>query len=90
MANACVRGLCLSQFTALVGNFALYFASMALVEEITHSSTQVGLMIFSSTLPGFIFGLIAGPYVDRHDRIAVIKWGCILRVPIGVGFALAM
>lgn len=90
LANACVRGLCLSQFTALVGNFALYFASMALVEEITHSSTQVGLMIFSSTLPGFLFGLIAGPYVDRHDRIAVIKWGCILRVPIGIGFALAM
>jgi MFS family permease len=89
-ANNCVRGLCLSQFTALVGTFALYFASMALVEEITHSSTQVGLMIFSSTLPGFIFGLIAGPYVDRHDRIAVIKWGCILRVPIGVGFAIAM
>lgn len=90
LANSCVRGLCLSQFTALVGNFALYFASMALVEEITHSSTQVGLMIFSSTLPGFIFGLIAGPYVDRHDRIAVIKWGCILRVPIGIAFALAM
>ena len=90
LANPCVRGLCLSQFTALVGTFALYFASMALVEEITHSSTQVGLMIFSSTLPGFIFGLIAGPYVDRHDRISVIKWGCILRVPIGIGFALAM
>lgn len=90
LANASVRGLCLSQFTALAGNFALYFASMALVEEITRSSTQVGLMIFSSTLPGFLFGLIAGPYVDRHDRIAVIKWGCILRVPVGIGFALAM
>ena len=89
-ANECVRGLCLSQFTALVGTFALYLASMALVEEITRSSTQVGLMIFSSTLPGFLFGLIAGPFVDRHDRIAVIKWGCILRVPIGIGFALAM
>jgi len=90
LTNGCLRGLCLSQFTALVGTFALYFASMALVEEITHSSTQVGLMIFSSTLPGFIFGLIAGPFVDRHDRITVIKWGCILRVPIGIGFALAM
>ena len=56
LANHCVRGLCLSQFTALVGTFALFFASMALVEEITQSSTQVGLMIFSSTLPGFLFG----------------------------------
>ena len=90
LANHCVRGLCLSQFTALVGTFALFFASMALVEEITQSSTQVGLMIFSSTLPGFLFGLIAGPYVDRHDRISVIKWGCLMRVPIGIGFAVAM
>ncbi len=80
----------MSQFTAMVGTFALYFASMALVEQITQSSTQVGLMIFSSTLPGFIFGLIAGPSVDRHDRVAVIKWGCLLRIPIGIGFALAM
>jgi MFS family permease len=90
LANGKLRGLVLSQFTSMVGTFALYFASMALVEQITRSSTQVGLMIFSSTLPGFVFGLIAGPFVDRHDRVAVIKWACFLRIPIGIGFALAM
>jgi ABC-type dipeptide/oligopeptide/nickel transport system permease component len=48
-----------AQFVALTATYAIYFASMALVEEKTHSSAQMGLMIFSSTLPGFLFALLA-------------------------------
>jgi MFS transporter, DHA3 family, macrolide efflux protein len=90
LANLDLRALTLAQFTALVGTFAIYFASMALVEQVTKSSAQVGLMIFSSTLPGFLFGVIAGPIVDKQDKAMVIKWGCALRVPIGILFALLM
>jgi MFS family permease len=90
LANKNLRALTIAQFTALVGTYAIYFASMALVEKVTQSSTQVGLMIFSSTLPGFFFGLISGPVVDKRDRATVIKWGCAFRVPIGIFFAFAI
>lgn len=60
LKNRNFRRLYLAQFASLTATYAIYFASMALVEEITRSSAQMGLMIFSSTLPGLLFGLLAG------------------------------
>jgi hypothetical protein len=72
LKNRSFRRLCAAQFTSLVATYAIYFASMALVEEITRSSAQMGLMIFSSTLPGLLFGLLAGVVVDRYERVKVM------------------
>ena len=49
----------MAQFAALAATYAIYFACMALVEEKTRSSAQMGLMVFSSP-PGFLFGMLAG------------------------------
>jgi len=85
--NAPLRRLSVAQFVALVATYAICFASMALVEEKTHSSAQMGLMIFSSTLPGFLFGMLAGVMVDRHDRRHVLVIGNLLRLLVAAGFA---
>ena len=84
-----LRRLAVAQFVALAATYAIYFASMALVEEKTHSSAQMGLMIFSSTLPGFLFGMLAGVVVDRYDRRRVLVVGNLLRLLIALGFAAA-
>lgn len=87
--NMPLRRLSVAQFVALAATYAIYFASMALVEEKTHSSAQMGLMIFSSTLPGFLFGMLAGVVVDRHDRRRVLVIGNLLRLLVAAGFAAA-
>jgi len=87
--NVPLRRLSVAQFVALMATYAIYFASMALVEEKTHSSAQMGLMIFSSTLPGFLFGMLAGVVVDRYDRRRVLVVGNLLRLLIALGFAAA-
>ncbi len=90
LKNEDFRRLCLAQFTSLTATYAIYFASMALVEEITRSSAQMGLMIFSSTLPGLLFGLVAGVVVDRWERINVLVASNALRVLVALGFAAAI
>jgi len=85
--NVPLRRISLAQFTSLAATYAIYFASMALVEEETHSSAQMGMMVFCSTLPGFLFGMLAGVVVDRYDRRHVLVIGNLLRLLVSVGFA---
>ncbi len=90
LKNEDFRRLCAAQFTSLTATYAIYFASMALVEEITRSSAQMGLMIFSSTLPGLLFGLLAGVVVDRWERVRVLVTSNVLRSLIALGFLSAI
>ena len=87
--NLPLRHLSVAQFVALAATYAIYFASMALVEEETHSSAQMGMMVFCSTLPGFLFGMLAGVVVDRHDRRHVLVVSNLLRMLVALGFAAA-
>ena len=86
LKNEDFRRLCAAQFTSLTATYAIYFASMALVEEVTRSSAQMGLMIFSSTLPGLLFGLLAGVVVDRRERVGVLVTSNVLRGLVALGF----
>jgi len=88
--NKEIRWLCGAQFSSLTATYALYFASMALVEDMTHSSTQMGVMLFSSTLPGLLFGLIAGIVVDRQERVGVVVTCNAARALVAFGFLSAV
>jgi len=90
LRNRHFRRLCAAQFVSLVATYAIYFASMALVEEVTHSSALMGLMIFSSTLPGLLFGLLAGVVVDRYERVEVMMGANILRALVALAFTAAI
>jgi MFS family permease len=78
-----------AQFVALVATYTIFFASMTLVEEKTHSSVQMGLMIFVFTLPGYIVGMLAGVLLDRYDRRRALVIGNVLCLLVVTGFAAA-
>src|SRR3982074_3478721 len=50
------------------------YALLVLIEEITGSTTLVGLAIICFSLPAVLFGAPAGVYVDRMDKRLVL-WG---------------
>ncbi|NIM96017.1 MAG: MFS transporter [Anaerolineales bacterium] len=90
LRNAPLRQILLGQLATLAAAYAVYISSIALIEEKTQSSAQMGLMIFSLILPGFIFGMIAGVVVDKYDRkrvLVVSNVGCLF---IAAGLVSAM
>jgi DHA3 family macrolide efflux protein-like MFS transporter len=68
LRNRSIRRLGVGQFLAVAGTYAIFFSSIAFIEEKTHSSAQMGLMIFAIMLPGYMMGMLAGVFVDRVDR----------------------
>ncbi|MEA3377531.1 MAG: MFS transporter [Chloroflexota bacterium] len=87
--NAQLRRLIVALFLTPAATYAIYFASMAVVEQETHSSAQMGFMILFSTLPGFLFAMLAGVVVDRQNRVLVLVISNVLRVLVVIGFAAA-
>ena len=68
LKNKAVQRISMGQFLAVAGTYAIFFSSIAFVEENTHSSAQMGVMIFAIMLPGYLMGMLAGVFVDRVDR----------------------
>ena len=60
--------LLLQQFAALAATFAISFASLAKVVEVTSSGMQTAFTILSVVVPGLLFGLVGGVTVDRVSR----------------------
>ncbi len=61
------------------GNGITSIAASILVFRETGSALSVGLMLIATSLPGFVFGLIAGVFVDRLDRKRIMLACEILR-----------
>jgi DHA3 family macrolide efflux protein-like MFS transporter len=84
------------QTMAEFGNGFTTIAASILVFRETGSAMSVGLMLMATSLPGLVFGLIAGVFVDRLDRQRLMVMGQILRtvlillipvlLPYGVGW----
>ena len=51
---------------------AIWYGLLVLVEQVSHSSTQLSITILSVILPSILFGVPAGVYVDRWDKRAVL------------------
>jgi MFS family permease len=68
LKNISIRRVSIGQFLAVAATYAIFFSSIAFVEEKTHSSAQMGVMIFAIMLPGYMMGMLAGVFVDRVDR----------------------
>jgi len=65
---------------------AIWFALMVLIEEATHSTTQIGLAIVSFVLPSIIFTVPAGVLVDRVDKRLVLVSTNWLRAVVVLGY----
>ena len=68
--------LWLAQLISLTILFASNYGLLVLIEEVTGSTTLVGLAIISFSLPALLFGAPAGVYVDRMNKRRVL-WAVI-------------
>jgi MFS family permease len=64
--------LWLAQLISQTGFNAANYGVIALVTEITGSTTQVGIAIISFTLPAIPFSVLAGVYVDMLNKRLVL------------------
>ncbi|WP_376794975.1 MFS transporter [Thermogemmatispora sp.] len=82
--------LWLAQLISMTILNASNYAIMVLVEEVTGSTTLVGVAIISFSLPALLFSAPAGVFVDRFDK-RLILWGSnCLRAIASFGFVISL
>jgi MFS family permease len=86
LRNHSFRRLWIAQFSTVAVIYSLSLSGAALVEEQTHSSTQIGLVILSSILPAFLGSVISGAVVDRFGRKRVLLASHMARALVSLTF----
>ncbi|CAN5734796.1 MFS transporter [soil metagenome] len=72
LRNKRFLALFLSQVFTQVGGNMVLFGLTVRVYSLTDSSTSVSILLLTFLVPAVIFGAIAGVYVDRFDRRAML------------------
>ncbi len=80
--------LWLAQAISQTAQNAIWYGIVILVEQRTQSSTQLSLAVLTLILPSVIFGVLAGVYVDRWDKRAVIIATNVLRGVVAFAYVL--
>jgi MFS family permease len=86
LGNHYFRRLWAAQFSTVTVVYGLGLAGAVLVEDLTHSSAQTGLVILSAILPAFAGSLISGAVVDRWGRVRVLLAGHLGRGLVALAF----
>ncbi len=82
--------LWLAQLISMTILNASNYALLVLVEEVTGSTTLVGLAIICFSLPAVFFGAPAGVVVDHLNKRSVLLWSNILRAIATFGFVISL
>lgn len=82
--------LWLAQLISMTILNASNYALLILIEEVTGSTTLVGLAIISFSLPALLFGAPAGVYVDRMNKRRVLWTSNCLRAVATFLFVLSL
>ncbi len=88
LKRADFRWLWIAQTVSIVGDKINQVALSIMVFQLTHSAAQMGIVFAITFLPAALFGLIAGPLVDRWDRRRTMICADVLRSLIVAGIAL--
>ena len=80
--------LWIAQAISQTAQNAIWFGVVVVVEDYTHSTTQLGLAVFSTILPGIVLGIIAGVFVDRMNKKTVLVTTNALRAVAVLGYLL--
>jgi MFS family permease len=78
--------LWLAQAITQTAHNALWYALMVLVEQISHSTTHLGVTILTVVIPSVLFGVPAGVLVDHLDKRWVLIVCNGLRAALMLGF----
>jgi len=88
------RRLWIAQSVSIVGDKINQVGLVVMVAKLTGSALQTGLVLAITFLPAALFGLVAGPLVDRWDRRRTMIWADVARavlvgsIPIAIGIGL--
>src|SRR6201988_3306219 len=71
--------LWLAQLISTAGSSLTDLAAAIYVYRVTESALAVGLTLMVTAIPSLIVGLLAGVYVDRHDRKRIMIVTCLIQ-----------
>jgi MFS family permease len=80
--------LWLAQAISQTAQNAIWYGILVLVQRKSNSSTQLSLAVLTLIIPSVVFGILAGVYVDRWDKRAVLIGTNLLRGAIALSYAL--
>ncbi|HWM94126.1 MAG TPA: MFS transporter [Thermoanaerobaculia bacterium] len=78
------------QTISQLGNQAFSIAMMLWLKQATGSASLMGLLMFTSMIPGVLLGPIGGTFADRHSRIRIALICDILSALAVLSLAFAM
>lgn len=82
--------LWLAQLISMTIFNASNYALLVLIEDVTRSTTLIGVAIISFSLPAVIFGAPAGVFVDRMNKRVVLWASNCLRAVATFGFVISL
>ncbi|MDQ7030751.1 MAG: MFS transporter [Ardenticatenia bacterium] len=84
------RRLWIAQVLSQTAQNGIHFVQLLLIDQITRSSSYVGLMILAFTLPAVLFSAVAGVFVDRFHKRDVLFISNVVRVLTAVSYIVAL
>jgi CRP-like cAMP-binding protein/sugar phosphate permease len=82
--------LWLAQLVSTAGSSLTDLAAGIWVYRETGSALAVGLTLMATAVPSLIVGLLAGVYVDRHDRKRIMIVTCLIQAVIVASIAVVI
>ncbi|HSL32527.1 MAG TPA: MFS transporter, partial [Candidatus Limnocylindrales bacterium] len=76
------RYLWLAQLVSTAGSALTDIAAAIFVYRVTESALAVGLTLMATAVPSLVVGLLAGVFVDRHDRKRIMIVTCLIQAVI--------
>ena len=73
------RLIWLAQLISTAGSSLTDLAAGIWVYRETGSALAVGLTLMATAVPSLVVGLLAGVYVDRHDRKRIMMFTCLIQ-----------
>ena len=78
-----------AQLVSTAGSALTDLAAGIYVWRVTESTLAVGLTLMVTVLPSLVVGLLAGVFVDRHDRRGVMRATCLIQAVVVALIAVA-
>jgi CRP-like cAMP-binding protein/predicted MFS family arabinose efflux permease len=82
--------LWIGQLVSTIGDALTSLAAGIIVFQVTHSILNVGVMLMVSSIPTLVFGLVAGVFVDRYDRKAIMVVTVVLQAALVAAIPLSL
>ncbi len=79
--------LWLAQAISQTAQNAIWYGIVVLVQNLSHSSTQLSLAVLTLIIPSVVFGVLAGVYVDRWDKRTVLIATNVIRGGVAFSYA---